>query len=250
MLAALIAGMVLFAAFVVIESRTGEPLIPSEVLAEHNLRIGNVLTVCVGIVITAPLFFLSLYLQQVLGETALRAGLSLLPMVAVISLGVLASQRLIPAVGPQRLVLGGGVITAAGLAWLAQLPTRSDYPAHVLAPSLIVGAGMSVMMMPAIVAATTGVDPRDAGVASGLMNMCRQVGAALGLAALVTIASTVSRHSIARGSASVVDGYHTALLVVAAVSLAAAVISLLLHDAQDPSPATLRRRDQAASSRA
>jgi EmrB/QacA subfamily drug resistance transporter len=235
-LAALVAGMVLLAAFVLIERRASEPLIPSEVLAEHNLRIGNVLTVCVGIVITAPLFFLSLYLQQVLGETALRAGLSLLPMVAVISLGVLASQRLIPAVGPQRLVLGGGVITAAGLAWLAQLPTRSDYPAHVLAPSLIVGAGMSVMMMPAIVAATTGVDPRNAGVASGLINMCRQVGAALGLAALVTVASTVTRHARSSGPASVVQGYHTALLVIAAVSLGTAMISLLLDRAPSSAP--------------
>ena len=229
-LAAIIAGLGLLAAFVVIEKRTDEPLIPSAVLAVHNLRIGNLLTACLGIVITTPLFFLSLYLQQVLGESAIRAGLSLLPMVSVISIGVIASQRLIPKIGAKRLVVGGGLITAAGLVWLAQLPTHSAYATHVLAPTLIVGAGMSVMFMPAIVAATTGVEPRNAGIASGLINMSRQLGAALGLAALVTVASTVTRHSHLTGTGSVVHGYHTALLLVAAVSVATAIVSLSLKE--------------------
>ena len=229
-LAAIIAGLGLLAAFVVIEQRTDEPLIPSAVLAVHNLRIGNLLTACLGIVITTPLFFLSLYLQQVLGESAIRAGLSLLPMVSVISIGVIASQRLIPKIGAKRLVVSGGLITAAGLVWLGQLPTHSAYATHVLAPTLIVGAGMSVMFMPAIVAATTGVEPRNAGIASGLINMSRQLGAALGLAALVTVASTVTRHSHLTGTGSVVHGYHTALLLVAAVSVATAIVSLSLKE--------------------
>lgn len=210
-LAALVGGVLLLAAFVMIERRTGEPLIPLEMFAVHNIRIGNVLTLCLGVVITAPLFFLSLYLQQVLGQSALRTGLSLLPMACVISFGVLASQRLIPIIGPRRLVLAGGWVTAAGLVWLAQLPIHSEYVAHVLLPTVVVGAGTSVMMMPLIVAATTGVAPRNAGVASGLMNMCRQLGAALGLAALVTAAATVTRHSHASSPASsaapTVQGY-------------------------------------------
>ncbi|WP_328606886.1 MFS transporter [Amycolatopsis sp. NBC_00345] len=227
-LTALVAGIALLAAFVVIERRAAEPLLPLEVFAVHNIRVSNVLTLLMGIVITTPLFFLSLYLQQVLGESALRAGLSLLPMVSVISAGVLASQKLIPKVGPRRLVLVGCLVTAAGLGWLARLPVRPDYVAHVLLPTLVVGAGMSVTMMPAIVAATTGVAPRNAGVASGLINMCRQLGAALGLAALVTVASTVTRHSGVTGPASVVDGYRVALLVVAAVSVATGLLSLFL----------------------
>jgi MFS family permease len=161
-------------------------------------------------------------------------------MVSVISLGVIASQKLIPKIGPQRLVLGGGLTTAAGLVWLAQLPTHSAYATHILAPTVIVGAGMSVMMMPAVVAATTGVDPRNAGVASGLINMCRQIGAALGLAAVVTVASTITHHSHATGLTPVVHGYHTALLLIAAVSVATAMISLLLKRAPSPPPATPR----------
>ncbi|MGH3378977.1 MAG: MFS transporter [Actinoallomurus sp.] len=243
-LTALIAGVMLFAAFVVIECRTGEPLIPMEVLAVHNVRIGDVLSWCGGIVITTPPFFLSLYLQQSLGESALRTGLSLLPMVSVISVGVLASQRLIPLAGPRRLVVAGSLVAAAGLVWLAELPTHSDYVPHVLLPTLAVGAGTSVMIMPAVVAATTGVAPRNAGVASGLLNMCRQLGAALGLAALVTVASSVTRHSHANGPAAVVQGYRTALLVVAAVGVVTAVISLFLREAEAP---VQRHEDRASS---
>lgn len=235
-LASFIAGIVLFAAFVMIESRAEEPLIPSEVFAVHDVRIGNVLSVCLGVVITTPLFFLSLYLQQVLGESALRTGLSLLPMACVMSIGVLVSQKLIPRIGSRRLVLSGGVVTAAGLVWLAQLPVHSAYPAHVLAPTLVVAAGTSVMMMPAIIAATTGVASKNAGVASGLMNMCRQLGAALGLAALVTVASTVTSRSHTTGPAAVIQGYHTALLVIAAVSLATALISVLIKEPGAPGP--------------
>jgi MFS family permease len=87
------------------------------------------------------------------------------------------------------------------------------------------------MMMPAIVAATTGVAPRNAGVASGLLNMCRQLGAALGLAAVVTIASSVTHGSRATGSAAVVDGYRFAFFVVAVISVVAAALSLLMKGA-------------------
>jgi EmrB/QacA subfamily drug resistance transporter len=238
-LTALVVGIVLLAAFVMIERRGTAPLIPLEIFSIRNVRTGNALTLCMGVVITAPLFFLSLYLQQVLGDSALRAGLSLLPMVSVISVGVLVSQRLIPRVGPRRLVVAGGLLAAAGLAWLGTLPAHADYVDHVLFPTLVVGAGTSVMMMPAIVAATTGIDPRNAGVASGLINMCRQLGAAIGLAALVTVAAGVTSHSDAGGVASVVDGYRIAFDIMAAVGLVGAALALLLDG-----PGTSRRRQR------
>lgn len=247
MLGALIGGIVLLVAFVLIERRADEPLVPFEAFSVHDVRIGNILTVLMGVVITTPQFFLSLYLQQVLGQSALRAGLSLLPMATVIGIGVLVSQRLIPVVGPKRLVVLGCLIAAAGLVWFARLPAESAYPTHVLLPTLVVGAGTSVTMMPAIVAATTGVDPRNAGVASGLLNTSRQIGAALGVAALVTVASMVTDRSSASGSIAVVGGYRTALLVVAVVSVATAALSLLLRGARSSSPATPSQRDQATA---
>ncbi|MFJ4830811.1 MFS transporter [Streptomyces sp. NPDC088747] len=235
---ALVAGLLLLAAFVVIERRSGEPLIPPGIFSIANVRMGNVLTLCMGAVITAPLFFLSLYLQQVLDQSAVRTGLSLLPMVAVISIGVLLSQKLIPVVGARRLVVIGGIVAALGLAWLGQLPTHSDYVSHVLLPTVVVGAGTSLTMMPAIVASTSGIDPRNAGVASGLINMCRQLGAALGLAALVTVATTVTSHSTSGGDAAVVDGYRIAFYALAVIGLGIAALALRLKPAQDTAPAT------------
>jgi Na+/melibiose symporter-like transporter len=190
-----------------------------------------------GAVITAPLFFLSLYLQQVLGHSAVRTGLSLLPMVAVISAGVLLSQKLIPVVGARRLVVIGGVVAAVGLAWLGRLPVRSDYVTGVLLPTVVVGAGTSLTMMPAIVASTSGVDPRNAGVASGLLNMCRQLGAALGLAVLATIAAGVTSHSTSSGNAAVVDGYRVAFYALAVLALVTAALALRLRPAPDTAAA-------------
>ena len=230
-LAAIGAGLVLLAAFAVIEVRTRESLIPLGLFSVPNVRIGNVLMVCLGVAITAPLFFLSLYLQQVLGDSALRAGLALLPMATVLSLGVIVSRRLMPLLGPGRLLTAGALVAAAGLAWLAWLPAHPAYLSHVLAPTLVAGCGMSVTLLPMTAAATTGVAPENTGVASGLFNMARQIGGAVGLAVLVTVASSVTRHSHAGGAARVVDGYHVALLVVAAVVLAAAAIATRLRPA-------------------
>lgn len=240
---ALVAGALLLAAFVSIERRTSEPLVPLGIFSIANVRMGNVLTLCMGAVLTAPLFFLSLYLQQVLGQGAARAGLSLLPMVAVISVGVLLSQKLIPLVGARRLVVTGGTIAAAGLVWVGQLPAHSDYVAHVLLPTVVVGAGTSLTMMPAIVASTSGIDPRNAGVASGLINMCRQLGAALGLAVLVTIAATVTSHSTSSGNSAVVDGYRVAFYALAALSLVTAALALRLK----PAPGTAAATNPAAA---
>jgi hypothetical protein len=134
-------------------------------------------------------------------------------------------------------VLAGGLVAGAGLVWLAQLPDHPAYALHVLAPTLVVAAGTSLTMMPGIVAATAGVAPRNAGVASGLINVCRQLGAALGLAVLVTVASAVTSRSGAHDGAysanAVVLGYHAALLGVAAASVATALLSLFLTGRQE-----------------
>ncbi|WIV54011.1 MFS transporter [Amycolatopsis nalaikhensis] len=234
---ALIAGVVLLAAFAAIERRGAEPLIPLGIFSSATVRMGNILTLCLGVVLTAPLFFLSLYLQQVEGQSALRTGLSLLPMVAVISVGVLLSQRLIPTIGARRLLVIGAIGAALGLAWLGQLPAHDGYVTHVLLPTVLVGAGTSLTMMPAIVAATSGIDPRDAGIASGLITMCRQLGAALGLAVLVTVATTVTDHIGSGGNAAVVDGYRVAFYVLAVVSLVTAALVPLLREPPRTHPA-------------
>lgn len=132
----------------------------------------------------------------------------------------------------------GAIVAAAGLAWLERLPAHSAYVGHVLLPTLVVGAGTSLIMMPAVVAATSGIDPRNAGVTSGLINMCHQLGAAPGLAALVTVATTVTRHSNGTGNAAVVAGYRIAFSALAALSLLGAALALLLKTARDDEDGT------------
>jgi EmrB/QacA subfamily drug resistance transporter len=229
-LGALIAGVVLLIAFIAIERRVRHPLVPRGIFTSPNIATADVLMALLGVIITAPLFFISLYLQQVLGDSALRAGMSMLPLALILMTGVVVSKRLIPTVGPKRLLVIGGLVTAAGMTWLSTLPTHSSYLTHILAPTLLAGAGMSIMLLPITVAATTGIDPRDGGVASGLINMGRQLGGALGLAVLVTVASSVTTHSSTSRLAAITHGYQIALLAVAGLAVLAAAVATRIKD--------------------
>lgn len=232
----LVAAAVLIAAFIVIERGSRAPLVPLAIFRHRSLSVSNVIMVLVGVILTASLFFLSLYLQQVLGFSALRTGLAMLPMTVTMMIAGIASRRLMTRVDPRALLAAGAVIAAAALAWLSRIPVRSAYPAHVLAPTLVLGMGLALMMLPLTVFATAGIGAREAGLASGLVNMGRQIGGAIGLAVLVTVATTVTRHShLDSPAAATVQGYGWALIGCAAVSLAAALVSVLL-----PGPARSR----------
>ena len=229
-IASLAAAVALTGAFVAVEATSARPLIPLGLFRPRSLRIGNVLMGCLGVTMTATLFFLSLYLQQALGYSALRTGLALVPMTVILVAGGLASRKLVPLVGARLLLVTGALVTTAGLAWLAWLPTHLAYLAHILGPTLIAGAGVSLMLLPVALTATNGVDPKDAGAASGLLNTARQLGGALGLAVLVTVAATVTTHDAHHTShqAALVHGYHIGILVNAAIMLTAALAALVL----------------------
>lgn len=186
---------------------------------------------------TCTLFFVSLYLQQVLRYSALRTGLALVPMTALLMIGALVSKRLLPLIGVRRQLVAGGLIGAIGVAWLSRFPNHSAYPAHILGPTLVVAVGWSLMVLPVTVAATGGLEARFAGLASGLTNMGRQIGGAVGLAILVTIAACATRHSHLTTPAATVHGYRAALVVCAAVSLASAPLAVLLPRHAQPAPA-------------
>ena len=235
--AALAAAAVLLAAFGVIETRSAAPLVPFSMFRHRPLSIANVLMATLGVTLTASVYFLSLYEEQVLGYSAVRTGLSLLPLTAVFAVGAAASRKLMSVFGPRMLLIAGAVVTAAGLAWLSGIPVTSDYAADVLGPTLVIGAGLSVMVVPVVGAATTGVDHRLAGVASGLVNTARQVGGAIGLAILVTVAASDAHHSGLSAAAGVVHGYRTVFVITAAVSLASALIAALLPAKPMPVPA-------------
>ena len=226
-----VVALVLFGAlmlvFLGVERRSRNPLVPLAIFRRRNVVLANVVMVLLGVIMTATLFFLSLYQQRVLGYSPLRTGLSLLPMSVVITLGAIASKTLLPKLGPKRLLSGGALVMSAGLLLLATIPAHADYPAHVLAPTLVWAAGASIVTMPCVAIATKGIDPGMAGLASGLVNTSRQIGGAVGLASLSSIAGAASAHSASPNAGDqLVHGYGVALTVAAGVAFVVALIAL------------------------
>ena len=115
-----------------IEARSAAPLVPLRILRQRSLAVGNTVMACLGVVMTSGFFFLSLYLQQILGYSALRTGVAIVPMTVLLAAGPLAAKRLLPRFGPRFLILAGGILTTAGVAWMSLLPDHSDYPARIL----------------------------------------------------------------------------------------------------------------------
>ncbi|MDA8355594.1 MAG: MFS transporter [Actinomycetota bacterium] len=230
-LAAMLAGAALLAVFVRIEGRSPAPLVPLRTFRHRSLTVADAIIACVGVALTAQLFFVSLYLQQVLAYSALRTGLAMIPMSLAMIAGTVGAKSLLPRFGARRLLVAGAVLGTAGVAWLSRLPLGSAYALHILGPTLVLGVGFGAMMLPVSEAATAGIGPRQDGLASGLFNVSRQIGGAIGLAVLVTVAGTVTRHAhLADPAAATVRGYRAALLVCAGVTFASAGISLVLPD--------------------
>lgn len=231
-LAPLAAAVLLTGAFVLIEARSASPLVPFSLFKRRSLRVGNVIMLVLGITMTSSLYFVSLYLQQILGYSALRAGLALLPMTVALVGGGFAARLLVPILGARRQLVCGAVAAAAGLAWASTMPAHPAYLSHVLGATVLAGAGISLMLLPITLAATTGIDPRDAGVASGLLNTARQIGGAIGLAALATVASSAAQADAHAGLlGATAHGYRVAILVNAAVALFAGAAALRLPGA-------------------
>jgi EmrB/QacA subfamily drug resistance transporter len=228
-LSALAGAIVLLTAFGIIEARSPHPLLPFGIFRNRSLTIANIVIICVGVSLTAQLFFVSLYLQQVLGYSAVRTGSAMVPMSVAMILGAVGAQALMTRFSARTLMISGGTIATAGMGWLSRLSTEADYPLHVLAPTIILGLGIGLLILPVTDAATAGVAPDRAGLASGLFNATRQIGGAIGLAVLVTIGATISENSdLADPGAATVEGYRPALLVCAGISLVAVLVSLFL----------------------
>jgi EmrB/QacA subfamily drug resistance transporter len=236
-IAALAAAPVLLGAFAIIEARSSAPLVPFGILTQRSLIVGNAVMASLGAVMTAGLFFLSLYLQQIVGDSALRTGLAILPISVLLAAGPLVAGRLLARFGARSLTLAGGTLATVGLVWISKLPSDPNYLTQLLGPMLLIGAGIGLMLLPLTTSATVGIEARDAGLASGLFNMARQLGGAVGLAVLVTVAATTTRQShLASPAAATVHGYRIALLAGAAVSLVSVLTATLLPAAARPRP--------------
>jgi EmrB/QacA subfamily drug resistance transporter len=229
---ALSAGVVLLTAFVAIQRRVKHPLLPLRVVADRD-RGGAYLAVgMAGAGMFGVFLFLTYYLQETLGFSPVEAGLGFLPMTAALMVGVgLATNKLLPRVGPRPVVTAGMAFAAAGMLVLTRLGVDSSYAADVLPGLLVVGFGIGLTMATVMGSATLGVRPGDAGVAGAMINTGQQIGGSIGTAVLSTLAaSAVTSYAEGRprtadvAAQAAVHGYTTAFLVAAGIFAAGALI--------------------------
>ncbi|WP_030266704.1 MFS transporter [Streptomyces sp. NRRL B-24484] len=188
-----VAAAVLLGAFAVVESKVSAPLLPLRVVTERN-RGGVYLSLGLAVIGMFGLFlFLTYYLQVVLGYSPVTSGLAFLPMVAgMITGSTQIGARLMTRVPPRYLMVPGFLVASLGMLILTQIDVNSSYPALILPGLILMGLGMGTAFMPAMSLATHGVEPRDAGVASAMVNTSQQVGGAIGTALLNTIAASAT----------------------------------------------------------
>ncbi|MFD9303333.1 MFS transporter [Streptomyces sp. NPDC060048] len=234
--AALALGILLLAVFVVIESKVASPLVPLAVLRRRTLAIANLVMIGLGSAMFAMWFLLSLYMQQVLGFSALKTGLWFLPGCLAVIVGARTSTRLVRRTGPRPLLVTGMAISTFGFLWLSRIAAGGSFTTDVAAPFVLCALGLGLSMLPVTAAATTGIDRREAGLASGLVNTSRQIGGALGLAILAAIASHAAGRHSGPGVQALTAGYAQAFLFAALFTACAAFGSLFLPGR--PAPAS------------
>ena len=191
----------LLAAFLLIESRTAHALMPLRIFRNRNRSGAYLIMLCVGTALFGMFFFLTIFVQTVWGYSPLRTGIAYLPMVAVMMAMAGVSTQLVPRIGARPLLLAASAITTGGMFWLSRITEHSTYVGGLLGPMLVTAAGLGLLFMPATLVALSKVEDRDAGLASSLVNTGQQVGGAIGLAVLGTVAWTVVADT-ARNSAA------------------------------------------------
>jgi EmrB/QacA subfamily drug resistance transporter len=236
----------LLAAFVVREATATRPLIPLRIFRSRNVSGANAIQALTVAGMFGMFFLGSLYLQRVLGYDALEIGLAFLPTTVVMgTLSLRYSERLIMRFGARRLLPVGLGLVTTGLAVFSQVPVRGSYLTDVLPTLVLLGVGLGVSFPALMTLAMSGATPEDAGLASGLVNTTAQVGGALGLALLATLAATRTHTLVASGhsqAAALTGGYRLGFLVAAGLIAAAIAVALLvlerdrisLAEAQEP----------------
>jgi EmrB/QacA subfamily drug resistance transporter len=236
---ALTAGTVLLAAFVLVETRSRHALLPVRLLRQRDRLGANLIMLGVGTAIFGVFFFVTLFVQDVWGYSALRTGVAFLPLTAVLLAASGAATALVPRIGARPLLLAGGAASAGGLYWLSRVTEHGTYAGGLLGPILMTGAGLGLLFVPLPLVALARVGEADAGVASSLLNAGRQVGGSIGLAVLGTVAWTVvadaaRAHAAAARTASwqaayqhaLAAGFDRAFLVASGIALLILVVAI------------------------
>ncbi len=242
-LALLVGAVVLMGAFTAIELRSQHPLLPMRVLLDRNRGGSYLASLLVGSAMLGTFLFLTYFFQGALHYSALKTGFAFLPFSGGIILGAGLASRLLPRIGPRALMITGLALAAGGLVGFTGLTVHSSYVVHVLAPEILVSLGMGMTFVPMSSTALIGVEPKDAGVASALVNTTQQVGGSLGTALLNTVAASaaasyLASHATTAAAAqtAAVHGYTTAFTVSAALLVGAAVVAGVLVRASRHQP--------------
>jgi predicted MFS family arabinose efflux permease len=192
------AAAILLATFLLIETRTCQPITPLHLFADRDRAGSYAVMLALSAAMVGMFFFLTLFVQDVLGYSPLRARFAFLPIaVAIITSSQLAARSL-PKIGPKRLMTAGALCGVIGLACLTQVSVDSGYLDGILGPMLVFGLGMGLLFVPSTIIAVSGVPPHETGAASSLLNVMQQVGGSLGLSILVTAFGTASRTEATR----------------------------------------------------
>jgi EmrB/QacA subfamily drug resistance transporter len=247
-------AVVLLTTFAVIEAKLADhPLVPLRLFRSRAVTGANLVMFCFGVAMFAMWYFLSLYLQQVLGYDPVITGLTFLPQTAAIAVAATIAGRLAPRLGPRNVLMAGALCAALGLYWLSFIRAGDSYWTGACGGGILATFGMGLAFTPIALSATGGVPRQDAGLASGLVNSSRQIGASVGLAVLSTVAATHIA-SLLAGRTVVTDaarrvamtaGYSRGFLIASIVALAAGVLALIIP--RQVSPVAVAAAEAAAA---
>jgi EmrB/QacA subfamily drug resistance transporter len=248
------AALVLLGAFAVRELHTREPLVPFSIFRLRTLRGANVVGLLIGASLFSMFFFISLYLQDVLGKSPIETGLCYLPLSAGIIISAGGASALVNRFGFKLVLIAGLALITGGLLWFSQVRPDGSFLVDVLGPSILAAVGLGFAFVPVTIAAVTAIKPQEAGLASGLINTSQQVGGALGLAVLATIANSRTEalfHSGVRNtSIALTDGFQRAFLVGAGFAFVGGILAALLISSSDSRQHALSTRREQEQARA
>ena len=240
-------AVILLVAFLIIERRQRAPLMPFSIFRLRTLRGANLVGLLLGMALFSMFFFISLYLQDVLDFSAIKTGVSYLPLAVGIVIAAGVGSLLVTRIGFKPTLIAGLLLIAGGLVWFSRVPAPGgSYAADVLGPSVLAGVGFGFAFVSVTIAAVTGTRPHEAGLASGLTNTAQQLGGALGLAILATIANSRTQSLFDSGvndpSVALTEGFERAFLVGAGFALTGAILAFLLISSKDSREHSLAAR--------
>ena len=230
----LAASVVLLAAFGLIETRSKEPLMPLDIFKNRNRSGSYAMMLCIGIALFSMFYFLTQFLQNVQGWSAVKTGVGFLPMTLGIIVAAGLSSRYVGKIGVRIPLLIGPAMAVIGMLWISRITPTSAY-LSILGPLIVIALGMGFTFVPITLVAVSGVEANEAGLASALLNTMQQVGGALGLAVLATVAidatnsklAALGRHAPNATNIATTHGYTTAFMVSAGIAFLGLLVSIL-----------------------